>query len=135
MNNITKIKDRIETIHRQINDLETHINDNPNDYSLKLNYNSLQNHLKDLYNQLNIENKKREKEIIELRFIGSKTKYGSIPLDIVSNLINYFSSVLHSTSYFIQYGLHVGYNKRKIVNDIIDLRLESIGIFLNFLKI
>ncbi len=127
MNLIGRVSRNIEQLKELISSVSADIAKDPDDFSLSLKYNSLKNQLEDLQHQLYQENLKREKEIIQIRLIGSTANFGTLPLDFVSGITYNFSKSLHSTSRYLQFGKKGGKKNEKIIKETIDLRLENIG--------
>jgi hypothetical protein len=122
-----KLREHIAQIEEKIEEIEALIDNNPTDFSLKLELESYNNQLTDLNYQLYKENLKREKEIIELRLKGDKANFGSIPLRVVGGITNYFAKSIFNISKYIEYGNKGGKKREAIINETIDLRLEGIG--------
>jgi hypothetical protein len=124
---IKKLKEHIVLIEKKIEDIKALIDKNPDDFSLMLEFETYNNQLKDLNNQLYQENLKREKEIVELRLKGEKARFGSIPLRVVGGITNHFAQSIFNISKYLEYGNKGGKKREAIINDTIDLRLEGIG--------
>ncbi|RCW23132.1 hypothetical protein [Marinilabilia salmonicolor] len=127
MANIGRIKSHIEQLEPLIVDLQAKQKASPDDFAVKLELSSLENQINDLREQLYRENLKREKEIIELRLIGSTSNFGSIPLDFVGGITNNFSATVFNTSKFVKFGGKGGKKRNRIIQETVDLRLEGIG--------
>ncbi len=125
--NLNRLKSNIEELEKLLSDYELQLKENENNFSLKLQVNSLNNQINDLREQLYLENLKREKEILELRLIGDKTKYGNIPLNFVGGITNNFSNFLYNTSKYLKFGNKGGKKREAIIQETIDLRFEGLG--------
>jgi hypothetical protein len=127
MSLIGRISRNVEQLKELLSSVSQEIALIPDDFALSLKYNSLKNQLEDLQNQLYQENLKREKEIIQIRLIGSTANFGTLPLDFVSGITHNFSNSLFNTSRYLQFGKKGGKKNEKIIKETIDLRLENIG--------
>ena len=127
MASIKKINETIFQINSFIEENNYALKLDPVNFSKKLTLTNLESQLKDLQHELYAENLKREKEIVELRFIGEQAKFGSLPLSIVGDLTNSFSNAIFQTSKYFQFGKKGGAQIDNIINETIDLRLENIG--------
>lgn len=127
MASIKKINETLIQINTFIEEENSALKQDPNNFAKKLTLANLESQLKDLQHQLYSENLKRHKEIVELRFIGNVAKFGSIPLAIVGDLTNAFSKAIFETSKYFQFGKKGGLKVDNIINETIDLRLENIG--------
>jgi len=125
--NLNRLKSNIEELEKLLSDYELQLKEDENNFSLKLQVNSLNNQINDLREQLYFENLKREKEILELRLIGDKTKYGNIPLNFVGGITNNFSNFLYNTSKYLKFGNKGGKRREAIIQETIDLRFEGLG--------
>ncbi len=127
MPSIKKIQESLNTLTVFESEYSLRIKSDPEDLSLKLTYQNIRSQINELQQQLYFENINREKEIIELRLIGDKAKFGSFPLKLVGGLTNSFSKAILNSSKYFQYGNKGGAKIEKIISDSIDLRLERLG--------
>lgn len=127
MSSIRRIKSNLENLEKLIQDLENNLKKNPNDFSLKLKHNALDNQVQDLRDQLYQENLKREKEIIQIRLIGPEADFGTMPLESVGGITTNFSKSIYKTSKYLKFGKKGGKKRERIIKNTVDLRLEDIG--------
>jgi hypothetical protein len=73
-------------------------------FALALSISSLKSHVEDLAFQLKTAKEQREKEVVELRLIGSEVNDGTVPLDLLANLAKYFSGLVTSASAKLKLG-------------------------------
>lgn len=127
MNSIKRIKNNLENLELIIQDLDKDLKLNPNDFSLNLKYNALDNQVNDLREQLYQENLKREKEIIQIRLIGPDANFGTMPLESIGGITTNFSKSIYKTSKYLKFGNKGGKRRESIIKSTVDLRLEDIG--------
>ncbi len=127
MSIIKRLSDNIAQLATFIERDEAILFNDPNNFAAKLSVKSLKSQLDDLRKQLFIENTKRQKEVISLRFIGEEAKFGSIPLLSLGGLTDAFAGAIFEMSKFSQFGKRGGKKVNKIVKDSLDLRLNAIG--------
>lgn len=127
MPSIKKIQDSLEQLSSFHSVYSLQLKAEPNNFSLLLTLQSIQNQIDELQNQLYQENLKREKEIVQLRFKGSIAKFGTFPLSLVGGLTNSFSNVVFNTSKYFQFGNKGGAKIDRMITETIDLRLEGLG--------
>ena len=128
MENINNLKEKEKEILELMDIIKTENKfKNIKDFATFTKLKSLENELLNIREKIKIINIERGKEIIELRLIGNKVNYGSIPLEIIGDITKNIALALIETSKFISFGNKRKKNKDKIVKDIINLRLEGIG--------
>lgn len=127
MASIKKITDHILQLTALVEEYTFTLNNEPQNFSLKITIDSLKSQINELQSQLYQENLKREKEIVQLRFKGKIAIYGTFPLDLVGGLTNSFSNAVFNTSKYFQFGNKGGTKIDSIIKETIDLRLEGIG--------
>lgn len=127
MPSIKKIQDSIEQLRTFASEYSLQLRAEPNNFSLSLTLQSIQNQIEELQFQLYQENLKREKEIVQLRFKGRIARFGTFPLSLVGGLTNSFSNAVFNTSKYFQFGNKGGTKIERVINETIDLRLEGLG--------
>ncbi len=123
---IKNLKNNIEFLKAEIQRLSSKIEDKSN-VILNLQIQNLNTELKTLQNELKKFNERRSKEVIAIRLIGEKAKNGTFPLISVGGITDNFAKALFKTSQYLQYGNKGGKKIEKVLNETLDLRLESIG--------
>lgn len=83
-------------------------------------------HLEELTRQLVQEKQKREVEIVEIRLIGKAAYYGSLPMNIISQLTETFEDMLVQAGRFIRYGAQKKDTLQEIRNQF-DVRLNRMA--------
>lgn len=127
MPSIKKIQDSIEQLRTFASEYSLQLRAEPNNFSLSMTMQSIQNQIEELQYQLYQENLKREKEIVQLRFKGRIARFGTFPLSLVGGLTNSFSNAVFNTSKYFQFGNKGGTKIERVINETIDLRLEGLG--------
>ena len=127
MPSIRKIQDSLEQLRAFASEYSLQLKAEPNNFSLSLTLQSIQNQIDELQLQLYQENIKREKEIVQLRLKGRIAKFGTFPLSLVGGLTNSFSNAVFNTSKYFQFGNKGGTKIDRIITETIDLRLEGLG--------
>lgn len=127
MASIKKITENIEQLSKLLNDSFSILDKDKNNFAVKLTVDNLKNQIEELQHELYHENIRREKEIVQLRFIGKVAKFGTFPLHLVGGLTDSFSNAVFNTSKFRQFGKKGGKKIDTIVNNTINLKLEGIG--------
>lgn len=127
MPSIRKIQDSLEQLRAFASEYSLQLKAEPNNFSLSLTLQSIQNQIDELQHQLYQENLKREKEIVQLRLKGRIAKFGTFPLSLVGGLTNSFSNAVFNTSKYFQFGNKGGTKIDRIITETIDLRLEGLG--------
>lgn len=127
MPSIKKIQDSIEQLRAFASEYSLQLKAEPNNFSLSLTLQSIQNQIDELQHQLYQENLKREKEIVQLRLKGRIAKFGTFPLSLVGGLTNSFSNAVFNTSKYFQFGNKGGTKIDRMITETIDLRLEGLG--------
>ena len=126
MNEIQKIQNQINEVAKHLEQYESLLRDEPNNFSHQISIDSLKAQISELEKQLRFEKAKREKEIIEIRLKG-KSANGTIPLEVLAKLADGLSGTVLNASYFIQFGHKVKKVKAKEIHDIVNLRLAGIS--------
>lgn len=127
MASIKKITENIEQLGKLLNDSFSILDKDKNNFAVKLTVDNIKNQIEELQHELYNENIRREKEIVQLRFIGKVAKFGSFPLHLVGGLTDSFSNAVFNTSKFRQFGKKGGKKIDTIVSNTINLKLEGIG--------
>lgn len=127
MASIKKITDNIEHLSKMLNESFSVLDKDKDNFAIKLTIDNIKNQIEELQHELYHENLRREKEIVQLRFIGKVAKFGTFPLHLVGGLTDSFSSAIFNTSKFRQFGKKGGKKVDNIVNETINLKLEGIG--------
>lgn len=127
MASIKRINENISKLSAVLEDYDSLLSKEPENFSIKLTVDNLKSQIKELQDQLHRENLKREKEIVQLRFKGKIAQSGTFPLSLVGGLTDAFSNAIFHTSKYFQYGNKGGVKIDQIINDSIDLRLEGLG--------
>lgn len=127
MASIKKITENIEQLSNMLAESFSILDKDKNNFAEKLTIDNIKNQIEELQHELYEENLRREKEIVQLRFIGKVAKFGTFPLHLVGGLTDSFSNAVFTTSKFRQFGKKGGKRIDKIVSDTINLKLEGIG--------
>lgn len=127
MASIKKITENIEQLGKLLNDSFSILDKDKNNFAVKLTVDNIKNQIEELQHELYHENLRREKEIVQLRFIGKVAKFGTFPLHLVGGLTDSFSNAVFNTSKFRQFGKKGGKKIDTIVANTINLKLEGIG--------
>jgi hypothetical protein len=127
MASIKKITENIEQLGKLLTDSFSVLDKDKNNFAVKLTIDNLKHQIEELQHELYHENLRREKEIVQLRFIGKVAKFGTFPLHLVGGLTDSFSNAVFNTSKFRQFGKKGGKKIDTIVNNTINLKLEGIG--------
>ena len=127
MASIKKITENIEQLGKLLNDSFSILDKDKNNFAVKLTVENIKNQIEELQHELYNENLRREKEIVQLRFIGKVAKFGTFPLHLVGGLTDSFSNAVFNTSKFRQFGKKGGKKIDTIVGNTINLKLEGIG--------
>lgn len=127
MASIKKITDNIEQLGKLLTDSFSVLDKDKNNFAVKLTVDNIKNQIEELQHELYNENLRREKEIVQLRFIGKVAKFGTFPLHLVGGLTDSFSNAVFNTSKFRQFGKKGGKKIDTIVSNTINLKLEGIG--------
>jgi hypothetical protein len=122
---ITEIAKELKELTAIADEYRGRLAEAPGDRALILSLKTLEAQEAELQRQLREENTIRDKEVVELRLVGKKARYGTLPLHIVGGLTNSFAEVLLKTSSYIQYGSK-SYSAAR-VNQKVDLRLAGLG--------
>jgi len=126
MNEINKLESQINSIAKLLEQAESLLLSDPNNFSHQLSINSLKSQILELEHQLQFEKAKRDKEVIELRLIG-KSANGTLPLEVLAKLADGFSGAIINSSLFIQFGKKKNKEKVTEINNIVNLRLAGIS--------
>jgi hypothetical protein len=127
MASIKKITDNIEQLGKLLTDSFSVLDKDKDNFAVKLTVDNIKNQIEELQHELYNENLRREKEIVQLRFIGKVAKFGTFPLHLVGGLTDSFSNAVFNTSKFRQFGKKGGKKIDTIVSNTINLKLEGIG--------
>jgi len=127
MASIKKITENIEQLGKLLTDSFSVLDKDKNNFAVKLTIDNIKNQIENLQHELYHENLRREKEIVQLRFIGKVAKFGTFPLHLVGGLTDSFSNAVFNTSKFRQFGKKGGKKIDTIVSNTINLKLEGIG--------
>lgn len=127
MASIRRINENLEHLSAMLNEYSAKLRDDVSNFSLRITIDNLNRQIEELQQQLYNENILREKEIIQLRFIGKAARFGTFPLHLVGGLTDSFSKAIFNSSKFRQFGRKGGKRIEEIVKNTIDLKLEGIG--------
>jgi len=127
MASIKKITENLEQVGTMLTESFSVFDKDKSNFALQLTIDNIKSHIEELQNELYYENLRREREIVQLRFVGKVAKFGSFPLHLVGRLTDSFSLAVFNTSKFRQFGKKGGRRIDKIVTDTINLKLEGIG--------
>lgn len=127
MASIKKITENIEQLGKLLTESFSVLDKDKNNFAIKLTVDNIKRQIEELQHELYHENLRREKEIVQLRFIGKVAKFGTFPLHLVGGLTDSFSNAVFNTSKFRQFGKKGGKKIDTIVSNTINLKLEGIG--------
>jgi len=127
MSQIARTKSLLEEVNQIIANKQAHLREAGGSRGAMLSLKNLEIHRDELEKELRIANESRFKEIISLRFKGSKAQYGTLPLGIAGGLSKSFSDAIFQTSKYLKFGAKGGKQIENIIHETIDLRLEDIA--------
>lgn len=128
MATINNLQDNIQYLQSQIEELTLFLNNEPENFALKIQIENYKSEIQNLQSYLYNENLKRSKEIIALRLIGNIAKDGTFPLGSVGGITDSFSNAIYKTSQFLQFGKKGGKKIESLLKNNLDIRLEGLGI-------
>jgi hypothetical protein len=127
MASIKKINENIDKLNSILTESFSALDKDKSNFALRLSISNIKTQIEQLQHQLYEENLAREKEIVQLRFMGKVAKLGTFPLHLIGGLTDPFSQAILTTSKYRQFGTKGGKRIDKIVTDTINLKLEGIG--------
>ena len=96
-------------------------------FALELSIKSLNAHIEDLSFQLKTAKEQREKEVVEMRLMGSDVDSGTVPLELLANLSKYFSGLVTSASAKLKQGQDISGAIPSDITYPLNLRFADIG--------
>lgn len=128
MNNIfQKLSEKIESANLLLNETRESLKKHPNDFSSKLELQSLEYHIEELQTQLRYEKLVRDREVVEFRLKGRVAERGTIPLDVLADIAKHLSGSLHSLAYRLKKGFDPKSRIPKEVIRSLNLQLAGMG--------
>ncbi|WP_434777609.1 hypothetical protein [Neisseria sp. Ec49-e6-T10] len=130
MSALEQLRNRLENINKLLFDEKSTLQNDPNNFALKLSVRSLEDHVSDLAKQIELAEAEQEKSLIELRLIGEQVKNGSIPLKLLSKIASPFSSAVTNAALKLHSNNKYTPDRETIDNfeRSLDLRLSSLGV-------
>ncbi|WP_138991853.1 hypothetical protein [Larkinella sp. C7] len=113
MYNISRLEDLLEDARSMLSDHTVRLKQQPDSFFHKALVKSTKDRVEEITTLLIQEKERRGQEIIELRLIGQKAHFGSLPVTIFSELTEYFEEMLVQAGRFIRYG----YNNKKAIKE------------------
>lgn len=124
--NILNLETKLAAAEKLISDKSKLLISESN-FALELSINSLKSHIEDLSFQLKTAKEQREKEVIELRLIGSDVDNGTVPLELLANLSKYFSGLVTAASAKLKLGQDISGVIPSEISHPLNLRFADIG--------
>ncbi|RRB02053.1 hypothetical protein [Larkinella rosea] len=106
MYNISRLEDILEDARGMLSDHQGRLRRNPTSHFYKSLVASSKARVEEYTTLLIQEKERRGKEIVELRLIGPKANFGSLPANLFSLVTEYFEEMLVQAGRFIRYGHH-----------------------------
>ena len=123
MYSIARIEHLKDAAQQVLAEQEADLREKPGSFYRQMLVDSSRAQIEELTRQLVDEKTKREVEVIEIRLVGTKARYGSLPMNIVGELSSAFEEMLVQVGRFIRYGAQVNHPLQEIRN-LMDVRLK-----------
>lgn len=97
--NASRIKEKLIESHNLLTQYKKQLDDNPNSFAYKLQYESFQAHVRELEKEQELANNIVNGELLEFRLKGELVNRGKIPLETLCNIVDKISKAFGFLAY------------------------------------
>ena len=102
------------------------LRERPDSFAARSTVKNAQQRLEELRAELALQQRLREREVVELRLVGPLAQQGRLPLAAFGGLLNALDTTLHEASHFVEYGSRRGAARTSLVKQLLGLRFEQV---------
>lgn len=123
---IARIEELITYSESTLNTYQAVLAESPNSFFAKGMVKNTTERLSELRENLALEKRLREKEVITLRLMGKAAKLGRLSLELLGDFSKHFSSYINQAGSYYQFGNNVSTQRLNTVKNTIDLKFERL---------